>query len=201
MRDYMREQRRHVVKLESNNVKLESNKSNKSLTVKPCKTMLAQAEAEAEAEPPIVPQAVKPEGNGAKAPELEKLRLRICGWFRRRANTPWDGKDIVKLKRIVEAGPLEEELRLLDAFYRSPDSYHRKDVPTLLNNWTAEIDRARDFARSGPILRNNGNGHAPKVEIHPWMRTEIPKKDRAAYVCAGRITEEQMNELNRIDPP
>ena len=76
----------------------------------------------------------------------EALRLRICGWFRRRRTTTWTEKERAGLRAVVKLGTPEPDLVLLDGWFAAPDTWHRKDVSTLLNNWNAEIDRARDWA-------------------------------------------------------
>ena len=73
------------------------------------------------------------------------LAARICGWFKRRPSTMWDDKELKKLREVERFNTPEEDLVLLDKFYSAPDSFHRKDVMTLLNNWNAEIDRAKNY--------------------------------------------------------
>jgi hypothetical protein len=75
----------------------------------------------------------------------EAMKFRICGWFQRRLTTVWDRKELVKLKEVAALGTPEEDLKLLDIWFAASDTYHRRDVLTLLNNWNSEIDRARAY--------------------------------------------------------
>jgi len=51
----------------------------------------------------------------------------------------------------------EEDWKLLEWFYERPaneDTYRRRDLATLLNNWGAEIDRARNYKSRGPNAKH-----------------------------------------------
>lgn len=80
--------------------------------------------------------------------EKTPLQLRIESWFHRRETTAW-GKDELKAwknqREVIEATP-EEDLEALTAYYCGPtqSQYRRRDIATLLNHWTGEIDRAKD---------------------------------------------------------
>jgi hypothetical protein len=78
--------------------------------------------------------------------DLELLRLRICAWFNRRPGTVWTAKEIEKLRAVAVLRTTEADLALLDQWFADPKTFHRRDVQTLLNNWNAEIDRARQWA-------------------------------------------------------
>jgi hypothetical protein len=39
------------------------------------------------------------------------------------------------------------------------DNFRRRDIPQLLNNWTAEVDRANSFFDDNPDLFNSGKHH------------------------------------------
>jgi hypothetical protein len=90
-----------------------------------------------------MPEGSNPPGTGA---DVEKLRLRICGWFKRRFTTAWTEKERASLRAVAKLAPTEADLILLDGWFADRETWHRKDVQTLLNNWNAEIDRARDWA-------------------------------------------------------
>lgn len=93
--------------------------------------------------------------------DYEPLRKRICGWFYRRVTTQWNSKELTALKRIGISNPTEDDLRLLDKWFASPDTFHRKDVQTLLNNWNTEIDRARTHEKSKTNNNPTSNGGRP----------------------------------------
>jgi len=77
--------------------------------------------------------------------ENTPLMIRIGRFFNRRPSTRWNPKEKKALKAI---GPIDaEDVELLERYYleRIPkeEDYRRRDLETLLNNWTKEIDRAR----------------------------------------------------------
>lgn len=80
------------------------------------------------------------------ASDSEPLRLRICGWFKRRPNTTWTESERTKLRAAAKLNTPEADLVLLDQWYADPSTYKRRAVATLLNNWNTEIDRARAWA-------------------------------------------------------
>ena len=87
---------------------------------------------------PIVPKGTK-----AKDP----LRLRAEAIFKRRADTPLtagEERAFAKSKAAI-AATAEADWQLLESFYAAPQSetFTRKDLATLVNNWNGEIDRAR----------------------------------------------------------
>lgn len=99
-------------------------------------------------EPPAPPSLVlEPEANGnpAKKPfEPNELQLRVASWFNRRPTTPWSDKD---RKAWKVANPLVEDVELMACYYTaripSGQDFRRRDMVTLLNNWSGELDRAR----------------------------------------------------------
>jgi hypothetical protein len=93
-------------------------------------------------------------------PTKTENQLRAEKLFRRRASTPWDASCLKawdRSRRAVETTH-EEDWQLLEWFYALPPegTYRRHDLPTLLNNWSAEIDRARAFKAKGV---NGANRH------------------------------------------
>ena len=83
-------------------------------------------------------------------PELDALRLRIGSWFKRRESTKWSDKELKALRGVIKLGTPPEDIDLLEAWYNSGDTYLRKDIITLLNNWGGEIDRARTKVHPTP---------------------------------------------------
>ena len=83
-----------------------------------------------------------------KTSSKTSLQLRIESWFHRRPETPWGIVDIRAWdkNRLLIEGSTPEELDLLAKRYDGPgkDPYCRRDIATLLNNWSGEIDRARN---------------------------------------------------------
>ena len=71
--------------------------------------------------------------------------IRVADWFGRRPGTRWDDKELKAWRAI---GPIEPaDLAVMEARFLSTDRetarYRRQSLPTLLNNWTGELDLAR----------------------------------------------------------
>ena len=84
--------------------------------------------------------------NGEWIPTPEQLRLNAL--FRRRPTTRWTAAELKSWRDIT---PLDEEdLKSVERFFQLTDhvphnGYRRHDLYTLLNNFNAEVDRARQF--------------------------------------------------------
>lgn len=100
------------------------NKCKQSNQCKP----IAEAEAEAEA---IINKGWNP----------TPIQIRLGKLFKRRDTTKWSDKEIKAFKAIGEIP--EDELVLVEKYHASKAEYRRRDIQTLLNNWNAEVDRAR----------------------------------------------------------
>ena len=77
------------------------------------------------------------------ARELEELKARIGGWFKRRESTVWSPKEIKALKAVLALKTPPDDIDALENRYLSGHPYLRRDILTLLNNWNTEIDRAK----------------------------------------------------------
>lgn len=68
----------------------------------------------------------------------------IGGFFGRKAGTLWT---IAEAVALLELKPTPDEVELLARYYALPldrdHDFRRRDLPTLLNNWQTEVDRAR----------------------------------------------------------
>jgi hypothetical protein len=87
----------------------------------------------------------------------DEQQLLVGGFFNRRSSTPWSEKEIKAWRKV---GKAPDDLDLLRRYYTAEipegNDYRRKDLSTLLNNWSGEIDRARRFCENqdkngGPI--------------------------------------------------
>jgi hypothetical protein len=89
-------------------------------------------------------------GAGKVSANTETMN-RIGEWFGRRTSTAWSVKEAAALKAV---DPSAEELTEMEDYYTAPmqadKDYRRRDVLTLLNNWTGELDRARGRRDSDP---------------------------------------------------
>lgn len=82
--------------------------------------------------------------NGRVTANSETM-LVIGGWFGRRSTTLWSREEAAALEALGALDP--EDLDVLQRFYRADHpaeaDYRRRNVVTLLNNWNAEVDKAR----------------------------------------------------------
>lgn len=89
---------------------------------------------------------------------------RVGAMFRRRESTPWSPRDAELAADLFAAGAAaEEDLAALEAYYRAEiperEDHRRRDLGTLLANWSGEVDRARKFAER-KAARGNPDGLA-----------------------------------------
>ncbi len=84
-----------------------------------------------------------PNPQGGKEWRPDDLQKRINGWYHRRDNTPWSEKELRAYKKLPPTS--DDELDLLER-YTTKHEHARRDIPTLLNNWQGDIDRARRWA-------------------------------------------------------
>jgi hypothetical protein len=82
-------------------------------------------------------------------PELEAFRLRIGAIVRRRHDTLWNTKEMKALKEVFKLNTPEEDIRLVEARYKTNDPYLRRELYTLLNNWNGEVDKVRSGLMPG----------------------------------------------------
>jgi len=100
-----------------------------------------------------VEQAKEPVKKKAKSEKSkEKLTgtmVRLGAIFNRRATTKWDTKEVKAYNAIGDI--TEEDLALLERYYKvmraknDDDNHSRRDLFTLLNNFSGELDRARNY--------------------------------------------------------
>jgi hypothetical protein len=115
---------------------------------KPKQKQEAEAEAEAKNTPispkPPAPPSLVLEVQESK-PSLSPEQIEIGSWFNRRPTTPWSEKELKVWSKIPR--PIDsEDWQALRWFYtQSGCQYLRRDILTLLNNWTGEIDRAKNY--------------------------------------------------------
>jgi hypothetical protein len=88
--------------------------------------------------------------DGKIAPESD-FRQRLRALYGRRATTPWTPKER-KVLATIEANPdALEDLSLIEKHYAAMKAgpkdkdYRRRDMQTLLNNWSGAVDRARNW--------------------------------------------------------
>lgn len=86
----------------------------------------------------------KTEQKQTRVQRNSKLMIRIGSWFGRKPETLWMVDEAVSLMRLQ---PTEEEIQTVESYYTAiipkDDDFRRKNIPTLLNNWAGEHDRAK----------------------------------------------------------
>ena len=73
---------------------------------------------------------------------VDELKNNINNLYNRKESTKWSDKEIKKLKEISKRQDAMQEFNQIKELYESGYKYRRKDIITLLNNWTGELDRA-----------------------------------------------------------
>ncbi len=125
--------------------------------------------------PPIVPQGGDKEA-GAEVPLQAKpekpkseTQLRAEKLMRRREATPWTANELrawQKNRACIEA-TTPDQWQALEVFYAAPqhETFARKDLATLLNNWNGEIDRSIAWKSSAKSSLQNPAKDWSKVAI------------------------------------
>lgn len=85
----------------------------------------------------------------AKGAAKDPTQLRVEALMRRRPTTPLSPAEAKAYKAALPAilAMQEADWQAMEAFYAAPQSetFTRKDLLTLLNNWNGEVDRARNW--------------------------------------------------------
>ena len=101
---------------------------------------------------PLPPNPQEPPAAPSLGLEVETLpapispeQIEIGSWFGRRPTTAWSEKELKAWAKVPR--PIDpDDWQALRWFYtQSGCGYLRRDILTLLNNWTGEIDRAKNF--------------------------------------------------------
>lgn len=92
-------------------------------------------------------------------PIFNFLKTEISAFYHRKPTTNWNTKELAKLLEISKRSEVQGECTEIITLYKSGYKYHRKDIETLLNNWTGELDRAR---------QNGNEPNRPSDEDREW---------------------------------
>lgn len=82
--------------------------------------------------------------------EPSQAMIELGSWFRRKPTTRWSAKEVKAFKAICDHDGFPPEIHVVRAWYTAKINekdadFRRRDLLTLLNNWTGEIDRAKQF--------------------------------------------------------
>lgn len=133
----------------------------------------------------------------AKCPTTPESKA-IAAIFRRRAETEWEPNEIASFKSLMRRGVVQlEDLTLIHRYYeaerRRVDEHgkqigiHRRKLDTFLNNYTGELDKAREWAARNPktAAKALSDPARPKTaEPEPegfraWLIATYPQADQA----------------------
>lgn len=98
---------------------------------------------------PISPQPPAPPSLDLEVETLSasipQEQIEVASWFGRRPTTEWSEKELKAWGKIPK--PIDpDDWKAIRWYYtQSGCAYLRKDLVTLLNNWTGEIDRAKNY--------------------------------------------------------
>jgi hypothetical protein len=135
-------------------------------------------------------------------PHLDRARA----IFRKRPGTPLDPAETRawrKVSAILAATPDDEWLHL-EAYYAADipprDDIRRRDLATLLNNWSGELTRARRWSEHTGWHPENSekkeNGGAPPDDL--WrdiLRALYPDSDPAVYATWAMVPDSLRREI------
>lgn len=134
-----------VVEKRRNAARARWEKANQSKPDSPeCKPMQVHSKCDAPAMQTHENPNPNPNPNPKISKDIKKKWLRRCigRFYRRRTSTRWSEAEERKLAAVAERPDALRECRDILRLYRSGYQYARRDIATLLNNWTGELDRA-----------------------------------------------------------
>ena len=149
-------------------------------------------------ESPIVPK-------GDEAAEEDLLLLRAKGIFRMRPGTALDRsmRRAWKAASAAIAGTTEAEWQTIEAYYTaeiaSRDDIRRRDLATLLNNWSGELTRSAAWAaRTGFHPENSEKketGGPPEELWRTALEALYPEGNHTAYRAWADVPESLREEI------
>lgn len=120
---------------------------------------------------------------------------RIATLFSRRLSTEWQPKEIKQFKKLAKAGYFSDlqDLSLIERYYaferrKGDKGVHRRDLPTFINNWCGELDRAREWEKTHPEKRER--------KIIPMPLPESPQPQIETDFAALKRFKEQWEARN-----
>ncbi len=121
------------------------------------------------------------------------FKIRLGNLFRRREATAWSEKEETAYRRILLA---EDDLSLVERYYsaRFPaeKDYRRRDLLTLLNNWTGEVDRSRAWCEKNP-LKGTRTGRPAVPEPPPISDEEFQREGEKVRAIGAEFRDKMRN--------
>src|SRR5205085_852940 len=118
---------------------------------------------------------------------------RLCAIMHRRPTTPWSEREYRQYTKLVKVGAFSDttDLELVERYYiferkRGEKGFHRRDLLTLLNNWSGEVDRATDFAERHPIKPPPRKIIPITIPSEPYIapvRTEAEQREHDRFMA------------------
>jgi len=158
---------------------------------------------------PIVPASGdQPEPEPAAAEEKPPHLLRAMALFRMRSTTPLDrsSRRAWKTASTAVAATSAAEWHQLEAYYAAdiPDKhdYRRRDLSTLLNNWSGELIKSRRWSEqvgfTPPDSEKKENGGAAPPDEALWraaLSALYPDSDPTVYASWSQIPDSLRAEI------
>jgi len=144
-------------------------------------------------------------------PDLEtikKLKSRLSALFSREAKTAWGEKELTVLHRISRRPGVLDEMTLLEKAHASGWTWHRQDIPTTLNNWTGELDRARQILNhpnkanidTKTCVQPNVNNTAVYWDRNLTRHTSLGRKTEDFQICGFKTQTALLDRMaERLD--
>lgn len=122
------------------------------------------------------PPIYSPQGEAANAAVVQEVKKRINYLFNRRETTSWTAKETAQLKAIAKRNGVLDELAEIETLYNSGYKYRRRDIITFLNNFSGELDRARNrqndnnkgIYQDGHHITTDWNAYAAADNSNPF---------------------------------
>lgn len=102
--------------------------------------------------------------------QRQSIIARLSALYHRRQSTAWSDKEIKALDKVLERDDVLQELDDIEDFYIGGYRYRRRDILTLLNNWTTELDRAANRIEEQPP--KPANVHTAVINDPVWAPDE-----------------------------
>lgn len=98
---------------------------------------------------------------GEKFNPIIKLRDDVAKLFHRNQNDRWNYAEESYLCEVARRPDALTEFSTIADYYAKPDSFPRQSIESLLEHWSGELDKARNY-KNGSRTNENGPRHNPR---------------------------------------